>query len=131
MNRLPRHDLQRAEVDSLHAQCVAQCSSFTQAHALFAKRVKNAFSPLTECAAIAYANAAYHADIHDISMHFNVQTSGHHFDIVLIVAEQSAVQASKVIIQHSYTDIEIAMDTCRVLNALFQLLGEGEHKCHS
>lgn len=131
MIRLPRYDLQRAEVDTLHAQCLARFSDFEKAHAQFSKRVNLGFSPLTECAAIAYANATYHADIARISMHFTVEPCGLHYDVILIVAEKGATFASKKLTQHSYSCQDKALETCRVLNALFQLSNEGEVTCHS
>ena len=119
MHRPPRNDLLRAEVDNIHAKYFCGDKDFKLAHKNFAKAVRQAFSPITECSAISYANSAYNADISNIVQHFNVEKNGNHFDIILIVGDENANYVAKKQFAKSYKCVEKAMQTCRVLNLLF------------
>ncbi len=119
MFTMPRYDLLRTEVDHIHAQCFNKSDDFYKSHKVFVNAVQKSFSPLTECAAIEYAQSAYHSDITDLEQYFNVVRNNWDYDIQLVIANKNDKYPKKLIFQHSYKCLEKAMETCRIINKLF------------
>lgn len=119
--RLPRHDILRSEVDRLHMEKFEQNHDFASAHRAFVTGLHKAFSPLTECAAYEYAKAHYFAALSEIEQHFKVDKNGAWYDIVLVTEDRISNGVVSHSHQQSYRDPAKAMETCRVLNALFKM----------
>lgn len=122
---LPRHDLIRAEVDNLHASCFIQCTSFRAAHTVFISKLNQAFSRLTESVAFNYAADRFSADIRDLSQHYSVVRNGHKYEIHLIIGDEATDIVKSAVFIQSFDNVEVAMETCRVVNKLFNVF-EGQ-----
>jgi hypothetical protein len=116
----PKHNAKYSEIDALHDKYFSENDDLKSAHQNFLKSISVGFSPLTECAALAYANDVYHADIFNIEQYFNVQKGDLGYDIVLVVAEEYKKYSKRIFVQATYKCVEEAMRTCNVINRLFK-----------
>lgn len=119
---IPRYDILRAEVDSIFNKHINLEPDFRKAHKRFSYEVRHGFSPLTECHALRYAEQAYHSDVEDIGMHFNVELSGWMSDLNLLIYCEGEKQVSKKLFVKTFKCTETATETMRVLNKLFNLV---------
>lgn len=115
---LPRLDIARANIDYLHAKSFNGHLRFETAHKKFVSALQNNVNA-NDHYHLSYAKEAYHADIVNIEQHFTVEANGPFFDMILVTSERGSNTASSKRFYKSYRCAKTAMNTCHVVNALF------------